>query len=102
MRCGVAVVAVHVVAWEVGMTPEAQYLRSLLTDEYGPGWTVEAEAEPGAETPCRLTATRGNERVSLSLKFNGGSPFYLVVEAPEPVSTFLRDHRMRPAVRRVS
>jgi hypothetical protein len=81
------------------MTPEAQYLRSLLTDEYGPGWTVEDDAEPGAETPCRLTATRNAERVALSLVFNGGSPYYRVVGAPEPMATFLRDHRMRPAVR---
>lgn len=81
------------------MTPEALYLRSLLTDEYGPGWTVESEANDGEATPCRLTATRDDTRVALSLVFNGGSPYYRVVDAPEPVASFLCDHRMRPAVR---
>ena len=84
------------------MTTEAQYLRSLLTDEYGPGWTVESESNAGEATPCRLAATRDDVRVALSLVFNGGSPYYHVVEAPEPLASFLRDHRMRPAVRRVA
>ena len=79
------------------MTAEAAYLLAVIAE---PGWT-DATPEPAdGQWPPVLRLTRGEERVEMLLRFNGGDPVYTVIHAPQRLRGRLIADIIRPARRR--
>lgn len=72
--------------------PEALYLRALLGD----AWTV---TSGGGEPPHTLRATCGDQEMTMSLRYNGGDPHYVIDAAPPDVIALLAGEQIRPVRR---